>query len=146
MDASIRYLDGARFVLLRARQEYRQHAVAILGLDFVGIDLDWQVQRPTKAAGGSFAAVNTDPITVSDRLGAGNLDRPALDLYVQLVLFEAGCFRDDDDIVTFAEQVKWRKPTGGAGARTKPRAAAEGIERLLQLQQGFEWIRIEHGS
>jgi len=43
--------------LLRARQEYRQHAVAILGLDFVGIDLDWQVQRPTEAADGSLAAV-----------------------------------------------------------------------------------------
>jgi hypothetical protein len=28
--------------MFRARQEYRRHAVAIVGLDFIGIDLDWQ--------------------------------------------------------------------------------------------------------
>jgi hypothetical protein len=73
--------------LLRARQEYRQHAVAILGLDFVGIDLDRQVQRSTEAADGSFTAVKTDPVTVRDCFGAGYLDCPALDLDIQLILF-----------------------------------------------------------
>src|SRR6202007_954895 len=80
------------------------------------------------------------------RFSAGNLDRPAFDLDIQLILFQTGRFGDDDDIITLAEYVERRKAAGAACAGAQPRAAAERIERLLQPQQGLEWISIEHDS
>ena len=45
-------------------------------------------------------------ITIGDRFGAGNLDRPAFDLDIQFILFQTGRFGDDDDIITLAEYVE----------------------------------------
>src|SRR5690348_14997778 len=62
--------DGARLVALRARQEQRQDAVAVLRLDGVGVDLHRHGERAVELAGAALAPVHAHAFRIRDGLAA----------------------------------------------------------------------------
>src|SRR5579883_844396 len=122
MDASsaLRNPDGPGLVVLGARQEQGEDAVAILGLHALGIDLHRQGNRAVEAAGRALGAMEAALLAVIDRLGARDTDGPSPDLDVQIVLPQAWHLGDDDDIVAFAKDVERRISAAAAQAGIEP--------------------------
>src|SRR5437763_15566586 len=75
---------------------------------------------------------------------AGDADRVALDLDLEVRFSDPRHLRDDDEVVAPAEHVEGRVGTAAARARTQPAAGAEGIQRLLELQQGIYRVEKQH--
>src|ERR1051326_4763079 len=124
-----------RFVALGARQVERKYAVAAFGADAFGIDLDRHGNGPVEVAGHAFAPVQAGPLAILYGFGAGDADRVALDLYLQVFFAHARHLGDDDDIVALAKHIEQGIRTAAARVRTKPTAGAERVKRLLELSK-----------
>src|SRR5258708_13289778 len=93
-----------------------------------------------EAARQPLAPMQASFLRVGDRLGAGDADRVAFDLDLEIRLLDTWDFRDDDEIVAFSEHIDRRIGTGTAGTGLEPTARSECIQRLLQVEQRLEWI------
>ena len=76
----LRYGDRFRLIPLRTWEIKSQDPVVVFGLDAVRVDFDREGHRPIKAPGQSLTAMNTGLFAIFHRLGAGKVDRSALDL------------------------------------------------------------------
>src|SRR4051794_35616872 len=79
-------------------------------------------------------------IAVLDALAAGDTQRVALDLDVEIRLAHAGHLNDRDDIVTLAEDVDRRIGAAGAQSRPEPTAGPERVDCPLKFPKLFERI------
>src|SRR5689334_15224109 len=91
--------DAARLVALGARQVERQQAVAILRLDAVGVDLDRERDGAIELAAAALAAMHARLLVgAADPLGAGDAQRGALDLDLEVRALHARHLGEHDDV------------------------------------------------
>src|SRR3954452_14278891 len=137
---TLRHGDRTRLVALGARQVKRQDAVAAFRLDLVGVDIDWQRYGAVEAPGRPFAAMHRGFFSVIDALGAGDAQRVALDLDVEIRLAHAGHLDNRNDIVALAEDVDRRIGAAGPQPRPEPAAGPERVNGALKFPELFERI------
>src|SRR3954462_12825122 len=81
---TLRHGDRTRLVALGARQIKRQDAGAAFGLDLIHVNVDGQRYCAVEAPGRPFAAMHRGFYSVIDALGAGDAQRVALELDVEI--------------------------------------------------------------
>jgi hypothetical protein len=118
----LRHRDRTRLVAFGARQMERQDAVAAFGLDLVGVNVDRKRYSAVEAPGRPLAAVRRHLVAVLDALAAGDAQRVALDLDIEIRFADAGHLDDRDDVVALAEDVDRR--IGAAGTQPRPEPIA----------------------
>src|SRR5580704_1139776 len=100
-------LDCSGFVAFRPRYEKSENAVAIFGLNHIGVDLDRHRKRAIEDPEDAFAPVDARRLVIGDGLATRDADRVLLRLDVQVLLVDAGQFDDRDKIISFLEDVDW---------------------------------------
>src|SRR5580704_12645680 len=78
------HLDRFRLLALGAGQEQSQDPVAIFGLDAVRIDLDRHGHGTVEPAREPLTAMHRGLLRIGDRLDAGEAQRAALHLHVEV--------------------------------------------------------------
>jgi hypothetical protein len=129
---------------VRRAADRARECVAVFGLNIVGVDLDRHGDCAVEIAGQSFAAVQAGFSAILDRLAAGDADRVALHLDLEIRFADPRQLGDDDDIVALAEYVERRISAAPARTRSQPPARAESVECLLELQEGVDRIGKQH--
>src|SRR5271165_6996663 len=132
--------DGAWLIPLGPRQRERQNAVAAFGGDAIRIDLNWQTHRPVEPAGQTLTAMHAGFFAVFNCLGAGQANRAAFHLHVEVGPADTRHLRDENELVLLAKDVQRRITAASARPRLQPIAGPECVERLLKAGQCAKWI------
>src|SRR5579863_3153386 len=136
-----RHLDRLRLVALGSRQEQSQYAIAVFGLDAVGIDLNRHRHGPIKPPGKPLPAMQRRLFRVADRLLARQSDGAAFHLHIEARLLHPRKLGDDDEVVALSEDIERRIGAAAAHTGIEPRARPVGVQSLLKARQRVERIQ-----
>src|ERR1043165_8559529 len=123
--SSLAYLDRTWLIRLCPWYEQGKNAVAILGLDAIRLDSNWDRQSPVKHASNSFATMDARLLAIDDCLFAPDANGVLFCLDLQIVLVDTGQLHDGDKVVVFLEYVDRRKAAYRGGAAAHPVACDE---------------------
>jgi len=134
------YSYGAGLVGFGPWDEKGEDAVAVLGLDPIGVDLHWHRQGAVKRAREAFAPMEANTVRVCERLLSRDSDRPVLDLDFQITLVDTWNLQNGDEIVALLEDIDRRKRARSASSPSQPIAVEAGLEGSLEIKQRIEWV------
>ena len=97
------------------------------------VDLERKGEGTIEIARESLATVQTR-LAVLNSFAAGDTNRFADHLNLQIGLADAGDLGDSDDVIALSKDVDRRVAATGAGTSAEPPARTERIERLLELK------------
>ena len=123
------------------RDEERENAIAVFGLDALGIDLDRHGQRAIEGSRQPLTAMQAYLLGIGDVLLAGDADRLVLGLDLKVGFIDARQLDDCDQVVALLEDIDGRESSGPCGCAAQPIAFQPGFQCPLKIKQRVESVR-----